>query len=787
MKITIEVEIQPDEVGLAAELLSTLRTLTDHVKVVTPAAGAVGAATAPAIANGPAAPHVPPARAAPTPPATQPQQPATSLPQQPQQPQLPAAPAMPPAAPAAPAPAPAPAAQHPTPAPPPQQPPQPQPPQPQPPQQPPQQAPAAAAAAAPQGPQGTPQPLHACVPRLASPATQEQAVADVVATLRAAEREERLPQAVEELVASFEQQVFDNPEVIGSTVGVLPYMSLYQRLPEELRPKVRDRMVAKVLTALTRKRPPSADRTSFFAYADAFATLVKFEAVPMDGAVQTLARLLLKPDNRVAGVTMLGKTVEYCGEQLLRTPETHLANLWRALEAVKEEAFSYDLQYILQTLHALLPPGSQLPGAAPAPPASTPAAAAPAAPAPTSAPATSPPPAPAAAPAAAAAPATSSAPAAPAPNPTPTSMVHMGCYSGHVSTVFTMCYDATSGQLASGGQDGQLLVWGHDGTPASRLDVSSHFICSLDVLPRSGTILAAGVPIDHSNPEGPPPAEPPCVLAFSPPPAAGGPATRMGPWTPRGRLYGPGRGLISFVRSLGGDGEVFAIGENVAATTPGTAAKDVVSLYDASRGGPMEQSVPLVSYGEHRDMVTCAAPWWSNPAVFVSGGRDCAIKVWDRRMAQSVGGFGELDSGSGVVRAHGDMVTCLDTTDNLLLSTSVDSYMCIWDFRQLSLTHGSVAGPMVKLQLDTQPTLKIAVTGAPHSRLAAISTYQGLYVMDFTHLATPHTLIAPPFSDGRPFKYYHDIRWAGGPGAPGQPVLFGASDDPRIDVFGLAF
>jgi hypothetical protein len=33
MKISIEVEISPDEVGLATELIATLRALTSHVSV----------------------------------------------------------------------------------------------------------------------------------------------------------------------------------------------------------------------------------------------------------------------------------------------------------------------------------------------------------------------------------------------------------------------------------------------------------------------------------------------------------------------------------------------------------------------------------------------------------------------------------------------------------------------------------------------------------------------------------------------------------------------------------
>ncbi|KAG2427778.1 hypothetical protein HXX76_012103 [Chlamydomonas incerta] len=696
MKITIELEIQPDEVGLASELLSTLRTLTDHVTVKpTGSAPAVNGA-----APGPVAPAAP-----------------------------------------APAPVAAPAATA--------------------------AAPAAATAAPPPLPQGVPQAFTTIVPRLGNPATQLQAIADAVATLSGAG--EQTDKAIEDLVEALDAQVFQSPEVIGNPAGVLPYMALYPRLPADLQPRLRDKLVPRVLKALTRKRPINADRTQFFLYADAFATLVKFEAVAMPGAVQTLQRLLDKPDNRCAGITMLGKTVEYCGEQLLKAPEATLGALWRAMEGCTEEAFRYDLQYIFSTLRAQLPPNSALPGLGAAAPAAPEAAgAAPATAAPAAAPSSSPVPAPAA------------AAAPPATNPTLKSVQHVGCYSGHASMVFTLAYDASSGSLASGSQDGHLIVWGQDGQPANRMDFSTHYICSLDFLPRNGTLLAAGVPTDTTS--GP---EPSCIAAFAPP--AG--RARGVPWPSRGRVPSarPG-GLMSFVKALGGEGELVAVGENMSGTALATGApgQDVVALYDLGRG-PLEQLQPLLVWSEHSDMVTCGSPWHASPHVFVSGGRDCSIKVWDTRTPQSVGEFGTLDSASGRIQAHTDMVTCLDTTDSLLISTSTDASMCVWDFRSLSMAHGSACAPLVKMQIDQQPCLKVAVSGAPHSRLAAISTYQGLYVMDLTTMTSPSTLMVPPLSDGRPFHYYHDIRWAGAPNAPGQPLLFGASADPRIDLFSVSF
>lgn len=95
------------------------------------------------------------------------------------------------------------------------------------------------------------------------------------------------------------------------------------------------------------------------------------------------------------------------------------------------------------------------------------------------------------------------------------------------------------------------------------MDFSTHFICSLDFLPRTGTLLAAGVSTDTSG------LMPSCVATFSPP--AG--RARGVPWPSRGRVPSarPG-GMMSFARALGGEGELMAVGENMSGTALATNA-----------------------------------------------------------------------------------------------------------------------------------------------------------------------------------------------------------------------
>ena len=52
--------------------------------------------------------------------------------------------------------------------------------------------------------------------------------------------------------------------------------------------------------------------------AEAFAALVQLQLIAVGGAVKTIVALLRKPDNRLAAITMLGKTSELCYDQVGR-------------------------------------------------------------------------------------------------------------------------------------------------------------------------------------------------------------------------------------------------------------------------------------------------------------------------------------------------------------------------------------------------------------------------------------------------------------------------------------
>eukprot|EP00850_Spirogloea_muscicola_P000421 SM000002S05501 [mRNA] locus=s2:100972:102072:- [translate_table: standard] len=104
-----------------------------------------------------------------------------------------------------------------------------------------------------------------------------------------------------------------------------------------------------VLTHLTLKR--STSRMEVFAHAEAFAAVIDIGVINIAGAVTTILALLRKPENRCAAITMLGKTVELCLQQLTNqcNPEL-LAELATMLRAITEDVFQCNVTYIEESM-----------------------------------------------------------------------------------------------------------------------------------------------------------------------------------------------------------------------------------------------------------------------------------------------------------------------------------------------------------------------------------------------------------------------------------------------------
>ncbi|KAL2652534.1 hypothetical protein R1flu_020662 [Riccia fluitans] len=559
----------------------------------------------------------------------------------------------------------------------------------------------------------------------------EQVAAEISTLLTESVRSETV---YDDLFGAFTSVVF-NQELVLRQQSVVPFMLLLPRLPEPAQTKLRDALIPKVLKHLTVKRPVDASRMDFFAHAEAFASLVTLEFVSISGAITTIIALLRKPENRSAAVTMLGKTVELCLQQLTdKCDPSALADLNAALQNVTEDVFQYDINYIEDSMgwsrqpavsldstrvSPVQPPGDLKKGLADG-----------------------------------------------------SGGLHaVESFLGHRQTVFAMAYDEKRNQLISGGKDGTLIAWTTDGQISETVEMARHYACSMDVHPSLQTLLVCGVAKEEApGPAGTRILPPPCIVSY-------GPNGRG--WKEQGFLSKESSKLVSCIKAMGGSEHAFVTGETVHSNSgldgSGQRLDERVCYYDIQTSSSFSSLQPVRQYTEHEDLITCVCLFPPNSNLFLSGSRDFTVRVWDRRVDRCVGLFGTVGK-TGRLQAHDAMITCLDAIDtNMILSAGMDTRILRWDSRTLGNQGG--CGPVSTLQLDDSAVLKVALGGT--ATTAAVSTLRGLYLVDFA-LPRPIARLADPFKDGRRVGRYHDLKWAGN-----RNVLYAAGDDMRVDVYAL--
>eukprot|EP00879_Flechtneria_rotunda_P021993 GHRR01023194.1.p1 GENE.GHRR01023194.1~~GHRR01023194.1.p1 ORF type:complete len:529 (+),score=198.17 GHRR01023194.1:416-2002(+) len=405
-----------------------------------------------------------------------------------------------------------------------------------------------------------------------------------------------------EFLEAFSTVSFDQ-KLIATNQSVAPYMHLLPRLPDSVRDAIKQKAIAKVLAHLNQKRPINTRREEFYLQAEAFAVLSEMGFVTIDGAVQTIEKLMKNTEKRAAAITTLGKTVERCKDKLASANQNFLQSLFKVLDTVNEQQFQYDIEWINGNMQRQ-PPAIQSPQV-PAPvSAAVPAAAIP-----------QPVPA-AAAPAGAAPVAANHAPSAtPDPNRLAlrlnvTGTFHspsLGSAQGD-GTFFTLGWDPNSMHLVSGGREVPVTVWSNDGKVVHAIESPGMYVCCIDVELNHQLIMVCGI---YDPPTGPYRSR----IALYDGRAGQG-------FAPRGDIMRQEVDMIAVVRALPSTLHLVT-GESIRTNT--NSFQEQISLYDVTRvmtpGRSGTAVDPIMVFQEHKHLVTCLAPLPSNPGLFVSGVR----------------------------------------------------------------------------------------------------------------------------------------------------------------------
>lgn len=305
-------------------------------------------------------------------------------------------------------------------------------------------------------------------------------------------------------------------------------------------------------------------------------------------------------------------------------------------------------------------------------------------------------------------------------------------------TAYAVAFDPGVRCVFAAARDGDLAGWQVDtGNFKDRVKLKDRYACTLAC--RDGLLVAAAVKQSPSL------NVPPALLAWRP--------SRYG-LDPAGLLLLPS--LLVTTIALLGDARVVA-------AEFGADRRPSITEFDYSRG--MESAVPVQTYEGHAEIVTALAPV-EGPAggtpLFVSGGKDCAVRLWDRRVCGAVATLGVCDQA----------VLSLAACDAHAACASADNYTRLWDLRCLSGGDLSAETPLVVRHRPAHQVRRIALM--PGVLLMATKG-KGLLQLEWER----QPLVAVPVGgDPDGAASYHDVAWA-----RGERLLFAAGDDGAVDGY----
>lgn len=235
--------------------------------------------------------------------------------------------------------------------------------------------------------------------------------------------------------------------------------------------------------------------------------------------------------------------------------------------------------------------------------------------------------------------------------------------------ITSMAYFACRDQLVTGGAERTISVWGSQVSgevPSASFQLPAHTTpVSMDASIR-GSLLAVGCVTSSSK--GAVPSS--CVQAYL--------CSDSGAWTVGDIIKRPDRTVLTSVKCLAVKGSVVCTTETLlAADQP----QHQVALFNASG------HETRVFARAHADCITALGVSADSDHLIITGSRDATVRLWDVRspVTGSTNGAGASptsSTGHVVLNGHTDTITSIAPVRDIILTTSLDGTMRVWDVRR---------------------------------------------------------------------------------------------------------
>jgi hypothetical protein len=234
--------------------------------------------------------------------------------------------------------------------------------------------------------------------------------------------------------------------------------------------------------------------------------------------------------------------------------------------------------------------------------------------------------------------------------------------------ITSMAYFACRDQLVTGGAERTISVWGSQVSgevPSASFQLPAHTTpVSMDASIR-GSLLAVGC---VTSSKGGVPSS--CVQAYL--------CSDSGAWTVGDVIKRPDRTVLTNVKCLAVKGSVVCTTETLlAADQP----QHQVALFNAAG------HETRVFARAHADCITALGVSADSDHLIITGSRDATVRLWDVRspVTGSTNGAGSSptsSTGHVVLNGHFDTITSIAPVRDVIVTTSLDGTMRVWDVRR---------------------------------------------------------------------------------------------------------